>query len=155
MPVKITEVVKKITILEQKKITNIAGVIKNIIITQGDTTQILKTERKANVIILANSSNKVIKAPRKATVHVSSTGRTGPPGPRSEKNWDYYALNVEYTGVDTAIAAGSVKSCTLAALTIYRFINSTLNANGYPLEDSFYSDFDGTNLTNLIVTRGT
>lgn len=69
-------------------------------------------------------------------------------------NWGYYANNVEYTGVDTSIAAGQVKECTLGVNTLYRFINSTKNANGYPVEDSFYDDFDGVNLTNLIATRG-
>jgi len=44
--------------------------------------------------------------------------------------------------------------CTIDGGTIYRFINGTNNGNGYPIEDSFYSDFDGVNLTNLIVTRG-
>jgi len=69
-------------------------------------------------------------------------------------NWYDYATNVEYTGVETAIASGDVLDCTIDGNTIYRFINSTENSNGYPIEDSFYTNFDGTNLTNLIVTRG-
>ena len=69
-------------------------------------------------------------------------------------SWIDVAGDVEYTGVDATIASGEVLTCDYKSNTIYRFINSTENANGYPIEDSFYSDFDGTNLTNLIVTRG-
>jgi hypothetical protein len=69
-------------------------------------------------------------------------------------NWYDYSTNVEYTGVETSIASGTVYTCTIDAATIYRFVNSTNNANGYPIEDSFYQNFDGSNLTNLLVTRG-
>ena len=69
-------------------------------------------------------------------------------------SWIDVAGDVEYTGVETTIASGEVLTCAYKSDTIYRFINSTENANGYPIEDSFYSDFDGTNLTNLIITRG-
>lgn len=72
----------------------------------------------------------------------------------SSTSWIDVAGDVEYTGVEAAIASGSVLTCSYQSGTIYRFINSTNNANGYPTEDSFYSNFDGTSLTNLIVTRG-
>lgn len=68
--------------------------------------------------------------------------------------WIDVAGDVEYTGVKTVIASGDVLTANYKGNIVYRFINSTENANGYPLEDSFYSNFDGTNLTNLIVTRG-
>ncbi len=68
--------------------------------------------------------------------------------------WIGVAGDVEYTGVETAIASGEVLTADYKGATIYRFINSTENANGYPSEDSFYSNFDGTNLTNKIVQRG-
>ncbi len=68
--------------------------------------------------------------------------------------WIDVAGDVEYTGVDTSIASGEVSECEYKGDTIYRFINSTENVNGYSIEDSFYSNFDGTNLTNLIVKRG-
>ena len=68
--------------------------------------------------------------------------------------WIDLAGDVEYTGVETAIASGEVLTADYKGATIYRFINSTENANGYPSEDSFYSNFDGTNLTNKIVQRG-
>ena len=69
-------------------------------------------------------------------------------------NWYDYTMNVEYTGVEATIAAGIVYTCSVDGGTVYRFVNSTNNVNGYPVEDSFYNDFDGTNLTNLIATRG-
>ena len=68
--------------------------------------------------------------------------------------WIDIAGDVEYTGVDTIIASGEVLEAAYKTNTIYRFISSSENVNGYPVEDSFYSDFDGTNLTNLIITRG-
>lgn len=71
-----------------------------------------------------------------------------------KSNWYDYSTNVEYTGVETAITSGTVYTCSIDGGTIYRFVNSTNNANGYPTEDSFYTNFDGTNLTNLIATRG-
>lgn len=69
-------------------------------------------------------------------------------------SWIDVVSDVEYTGVETPIASGDVLTADYKGGTIYRFINSTNNANGYPIEDSFYSNFDGTNLTNLIVQRG-
>ena len=69
-------------------------------------------------------------------------------------SWLDVAGDVEYTGAETTIASGEVLTCDYKSDTIYRFINSTENANGYPIEDSFYSNFDGTSLTNLIVARG-
>ncbi len=95
-------------------------------------------------------------------------GQPGPPGQPGRNGgiisqsgvagslaWNDYAINkVQYTGVETGIASGLVLECISDGDTIYRFINSTDNANGYPIEDSFYSDFNGTILTNLIITRG-
>ena len=65
-----------------------------------------------------------------------------------------YLINVEYTGVETNIASGTVLTATIDGDTVYRFINDTKNANGYPVEDSFYAQFDGSTLTELIITRG-
>lgn len=72
----------------------------------------------------------------------------------SSLEWNDYALNVEYTGTETAIATGNVLEATYQGSTVYRFINSTNNANGYPTEDSFYSSFDGTTLSGLLAQRG-
>tara|TARA_R110002020_G_scaffold403349_2_gene613495 strand:+ start:4470 stop:4919 length:450 start_codon:yes stop_codon:yes gene_type:complete len=69
-------------------------------------------------------------------------------------NWYDYSMNVEYTGVETTIATGTVFECIIDSTTIYRFVNSTNNPNGYPIEDSFYETFSNPNLTNLLVSRG-
>ena len=72
--------------------------------------------------------------------------------------WQYkyydYLINVEYTGTSVDIATGKVLTATINGGTIYRYINNTRNANGYPVEDSFYGSFDGTTLNQLIITRG-
>jgi hypothetical protein len=65
-----------------------------------------------------------------------------------------YLINVEYTGVETSIASGTVLTAEIGGSNVYRFIDSTLNANGYPQEDAFYLNFDGTNLSDLIIGRG-
>jgi len=109
-----------------------------------------------NDITLTSQCNQVITlSPSSGICVLSIAGSQGVPGPAGGESWNDYAVNkVQYTGIDTVIASGLVKECLSGAMTIYRFINATNNARGYPLEDSFYSDFDGTNLTNLIVTRG-
>lgn len=68
--------------------------------------------------------------------------------------WQDYATNVEYTGAQTSIASGTVYTATIDGGTVYRFVNGTNSANGYPLEDSFYRQFSGGTLSDLIVTRG-
>ncbi len=106
-------------------------------------------------------------------VVISESGSTGPGVPtggekrqvltkQSSVNYDTsfhykfydYLVNVEYTGVIVNITDGKVLTATLDGKTIYRFINNTKNVNNYPIEDSFYADFDGSVLSNLIVTRG-
>ena len=68
--------------------------------------------------------------------------------------WIDVAGDIQYNGTETPIASGDVLEGVYKTNTIYRFINGTNNANGYPTEDSFYRDFDSINLTNLIVSRG-
>lgn len=68
-------------------------------------------------------------------------------------SFEKYLFNVEYTGTDTVIATGDVLEADFFGQTVYRFISNTENSNGYPSEDSFYSNFDGVNLTGLIVQR--
>ena len=143
----------------------------DIIITNEQTT--ITLTRDCNALELTNGGN---------TAVVSRQGSPGPQGPAGEDGlgvpaggearqglrkidatdnntewahtWQDFATNVEYTGVEAIIASGTAYTATIGGSTVYRFVNSTNNANGYPLEDSFYSDFDGTNLTGLIVSRG-
>ena len=72
--------------------------------------------------------------------------------------WSYdfsvLVLNAKFQDVTTVIATGKVREYTFSGLgTIYGFV-STAKTGKYPTEHSFYADFDGTNLTNLITTRG-
>ena len=87
-------------------------------------------------------------------VEITDIGVAGPSGPSETSTWMGVAGDVEYSGTETSIASGDVLECDYKGSVIYRFINSTNKTNGYPLEDSFYADFNGTYLTNLIVTRG-
>ena len=49
---------------------------------------------------------------------------------------------------DVSIASGTVLIYDWVGTEIYRFISTTLNAFGYPAEDSLYLTFDGTTLSN-------
>ena len=69
-------------------------------------------------------------------------------------NWTDIVTNAKHNGNTTDIATGTVYEYIHKSVTIYRFISTSLDSNNYPQEDSFYSTFDGTNLTNLIITRG-
>lgn len=100
-------------------------------------------------------SNYRIKPPTKGEYSVTiQRSKLAADNDPSTKSWESYALNVEYTGVETSIPSGDVLECEFGSNSYYRFINSTENSNGYPVEDSFYQNFDGTNLTNLLASRG-
>ncbi len=114
---------------------------------------IVNVDKSENSIILENVNNNVIIEQESTQIIITDVGLQGPPG-ISAPSWIDVAGDVEYTGVETTIASGEVLTCNYKSDTIYRFINSTENANGYSIEDSFYRNFDGTNLTNLIVSRG-
>lgn len=65
--------------------------------------------------------------------------------------WEYLAYNwSEEPTLITAISSGDVYEYKLDESTRYRLVPNPYNAT----QDAFYSDFDGTNLTNLITTRG-
>lgn len=57
--------------------------------------------------------------------------------------------NVFYN-TTTTTASGDILTGTYRGATIYRFISNINNADGYPIEDAFYSDF---NLTTKITQR--
>ena len=66
-------------------------------------------------------------------------------------SWDYYALNwSEEPTLIASITEGDVYAYVLNGITRYRFVPTIYT----PIEDAFYSDFDGTNLTGLISKRG-
>ena len=76
----------------------------------------------------------------------------------NDYSWSYsyedFLINVEYTGIEDTLTSGQVLTGSIDGSNVYRFISDTINNNGYPTEDSFYKDFNGTILTNLIKTRG-
>ena len=105
---------------------------------------LMRDGANANIPAIQISLRQMVKAANANAIEIDA----------SLKDWGFYAMNVEYNGVETAIASGDVLECVIDSVLVYRFINSTANVNGYPSEDSFYSDFDGVNLTNLLATRG-
>jgi hypothetical protein len=74
-----------------------------------------------------------------------------------KKSWQFLALSVEYTGTETPVTSPSAGTVLTAlkpgGVPVYRFIATALDANGYPIQDSFYSTFSGGTLSNLISTR--
>lgn len=67
--------------------------------------------------------------------------------------WDYYVLNCQTDGVQTAVTIpqpGNRITYTLGSSTVYRFI-STATTGLYPSVDAFYSDQA---LTAQLVQRG-
>ena len=66
-------------------------------------------------------------------------------------SWNFLVAkwSVEPTELAT-IASGVVWEYTLESTTRYRLVPTPYS----PTQDAFYEDFDGTNLTNLITTRG-
>lgn len=71
-----------------------------------------------------------------------------------DTSWERCKDNIHYDlTLSKTIATGRVLQGDLFGVTTYRYITDARDANGYPLEDSFYSGFDGTSLTGLIVSR--
>ena len=69
----------------------------------------------------------------------------------SEFNWNYFKDNwSDIPFINTVLVNGIVYQYNLRGTTRYRYRPNVYN----PQEDSFYSNFDGTTLTNLITTRG-
>ena len=108
--------------------------------------RVLKVSKNSKTTKIASSGKRVV---------VSAVGKSGPAGPAGELplSWIIIASSIEYSGTTTNIASGTVYQGTYEGNTIYRHVASSNNAQGYPVEDAFYSDFDGTNLSNIIVSR--
>tara|TARA_R110002012_G_scaffold284722_1_gene475600 strand:- start:517 stop:1131 length:615 start_codon:yes stop_codon:yes gene_type:complete len=72
-------------------------------------------------------------------------------GSNPSDTWEYLVYNwSSEPTLNTAIVGGDVYDYELDGVTRYRFVPNPYDST----QDAFYSDFDGTNLTNLIVTRG-
>ena len=110
--------------------------------------------KNEDVITLTTETDDIVISQKGIKGDQGIQGIQGIQGPVGPPSWNDFAGDVQYTGIEAVIPSGEVLTAEYEGDTIYRFINSTTNVNGYPLEDSFYSNFDGTNLTDLIVTRG-
>lgn len=65
--------------------------------------------------------------------------------------WEYLVYNwSSEPTLNTTIIGGNVYNYELDGVTRYRLVPNPYDAT----QDAFYADFDGTNLTNLITTRG-
>jgi len=58
-------------------------------------------------------------------------------------------------GVDVAITGGTYLIYNYNGTTIYRFISTASDANGYPVEDAFYATLSGGALSGKICQRNT
>lgn len=72
----------------------------------------------------------------------------------SNLDWIRLASNVEYVGVQTNVTNGVVYEASYTGYPVYRFVSTQLGENNYPDEDSFYLNFNGSELTTLITKRG-
>jgi len=71
--------------------------------------------------------------------------------PQDVKTWEYYAINWSNAPVQVGTTlAGAVYSYILGATTRYRLVPTVYN----PVNDSFYLNFTGGVLSDLIVSRG-
>ena len=68
--------------------------------------------------------------------------------------WYEIVINGEYNGTETTIATGIVREREYRWKTYYRLTTTATNTNNYPEEDSIYTDFDWTDLSWLLITRG-
>ncbi len=178
--ISITNNVTRVTVNKESPQVSIAPNQTNVTVNK-QIRKIVVTPNQKHVTV-NKVIRRVLVTPNQTNVTVSKTGSQGLPGNGvpagglagqvvskidgtdyntqwvsqsvGSLSWIDVAGDVEYTGVDTNIASGEVSECDYKGNTIYRFINSTENANGYSIEDSFYSNFDGSNLTNLILSRG-
>lgn len=62
-------------------------------------------------------------------------------------------IEAETDGIEIPITGGTYMVYNFRGQTVYRYITTATNANGYPTIDTFYTTFDGTNLTGLITKR--
>jgi hypothetical protein len=77
-------------------------------------------------------------------------GVQGPTGSTS-LDWNYFVTKWSITPtLNTTIISGDIWEYTLSGTTRYRLVPTTYDAT----QDSFYSTFDGTTLSDLITSRG-
>jgi len=70
-------------------------------------------------------------------------------------DYKHLILNVRYNGNDLSISSGEVLESEYLGSTYYRHISISVDTFGYPIEDAFYTGFDGVTLSNKIAERHT
>lgn len=70
----------------------------------------------------------------------------------ANETWIYFATKIRYTDLTQVVADGKVLIGLIGKTKVYRFISNRI-VGLYPESDTFYLNFDGTNLSNKIVTR--
>lgn len=78
-------------------------------------------------------------------------GDKGDTGDSASPDWWHYIGNTKFLSA-ALVATGDVLSYSYGGVTVYRYITTAVTGS-YPTEDAFYSGFDGTTLTTLIVSR--
>ena len=73
----------------------------------------------------------------------------------NRRDYLFFAARSQSNGVSTVIASGTVYEAVFkdeddTESVIYRHVTTATNARGFPVEDAYYSAFDGTNLTGLL-----
>ena len=131
----------------------------------------IKTEH-LNSDVINYFSDSGFTGPTGAT---GATGATGPQGPNAvtestttnlagfligkDSNvdavnpWIILVGEATTNGVSVAITGGTYLVYNYNGTTVYRFITTSTDANGYPIEDSFYTTLSGGSLSGKICQR--
>lgn len=161
-----TPSVTNITASDTEAVVNVLNNQENVITVNNSVTAINVTTTPATVevnqsnqvaISVVNQDNVTITA---STLAVSAPGIQGPQGIQGEQgetaatDWFHYIGNTKYQDATVAISSGDVLTYNYipTSSTVYRYITTALTGL-YPTQDAFYSVFDGSILTNLIVSR--
>jgi hypothetical protein len=115
--------------------------------------KVIIQEENFNAIIKEEAINVKINESIQSPV-LSVNGMVGNVIIESSKDWFHYIGSTKYNNTTATITDGDVLTYTYnpTGATIYRYI-TTATTGLYPTEDSFYSTFDGTTLSDLITTR--
>ena len=62
-------------------------------------------------------------------------------------------IEAETDGIEIPITGGTYMVYNFRGQTVYRYITTATNANGYPIEDSFYDNLTAGVLSNKITQR--
>jgi len=132
-------------------------------ITDAATTAALEAEIAARIagdegglqwVQLTSAEYDAIASPDPDTIY-DITGLVGPDGEIFEGTlpWSHMVLESSTNGVDVPISGGSYLVYSYQGTTVYRFISTASDTNGYPTEDAFYTTLSGGALSGKICQR--